>query len=78
MEKSQDPDFGREGMDTVTSDLSKAPYYAVQISPGIHHTMGGVEINNKSEVLDKDGNVIPAWKSSWDFFWKHYYKSCNG
>ena len=57
---NNDPDFNREGMDTVKSDLSKAPYYAVQIAPGIHHTMGGVEINTKSEVIDKDGNIIPG------------------
>lgn len=60
VKNNQDPDFGREGMDTVTSDLSKAPYYAVQIAPGIHHTMGGVEVNTKSEVIDKDGNPIPG------------------
>lgn len=57
---NNDPDFAREGMDTVKSDLSKAPYYAVQIAPGIHHTMGGVEINTESEVIDKDGNIIPG------------------
>ena len=45
-------------MDTVTSDLSEFPYYAVQIAPGIYHTMGCVEVNTNSEVLDKDGNVI--------------------
>lgn len=60
MEKYQAPDFNRQGMDTVTSDLSKALYYAVQIAPGIHHTMGGVELNIKSELIDKDGNPIPG------------------
>ena len=47
-------------MDQTRSDLSVAPYYAVQISPGIHHTMGGVEVNTNSEVLDKDGKPIPG------------------
>lgn len=60
VKNNEDKEFGRKGMDETKSDLSKAPYYAVQISPGIHHTMGGVEINTKSEVLDKDGNVIPG------------------
>lgn len=60
VKNNQDPDFGREGMDQTRSDLSVAPYYAVQISPGIHHTMGGVEVNTNSEVLDKDGNPIPG------------------
>lgn len=58
MEKSQDPDFGCGGMVIVTSDLSKAPYYAVQIAPAIYHAMGGVEVKTNSEVLDKDGNAV--------------------
>lgn len=57
---NEDKEFGREGMDETRSDLSVAPYYAVQISPGIHHTMGGVEVNTNSEVVDKNGNPIPG------------------
>ena len=38
--------------------LSKGPYYAIQIAPGIHHTMGGLKINTKTEVLKEDGSVI--------------------
>ncbi len=54
----KDEEFGREtGMD---EDLSTAPYYAIKIAPGIHHTMGGVKINVNSEVIDKDGKVIPG------------------
>ena len=53
-----DPDFGRTtGME---NDLSQAPYYAIKIAPGIHHTMGGVHINTSAEVIDKDGNTIPG------------------
>lgn len=53
-----DKDFGRDDLATVKYDLSTAPYYAVKIAPGVHHTMGGVEINEKTEVIDADGNVI--------------------
>ena len=60
VKNNKDTEFGREGMDQTRSDLSVAPYYAVQISPGIHHTMGGVEVNTNSEVLDKDGKPIPG------------------
>ena len=60
VKNNEDKEFGRKGMDETRSDLSKAPYYAVQISPGIHHTMGGVEVNTKSEVIDKEGNTIPG------------------
>lgn len=30
----------------------------IQIAPGIHHTMGGLKINTKTEVLKEDGSVI--------------------
>ncbi|MGX7244772.1 flavocytochrome c [Enterococcus quebecensis] len=51
-----DTQFGRKtGMD---NDLSKGPFYAIKIAPGIHHTMGGVKINTKTEVLKEDGSPI--------------------
>ncbi|MBR2766076.1 MAG: flavocytochrome c, partial [Blautia sp.] len=54
----EDAEFGRNnGMD---GDLSTAPFYAIKIAPGIHHTMGGLRINTEAEVLDKDGNAIPG------------------
>ncbi|MBL1226054.1 flavocytochrome c [Enterococcus sp. BWR-S5] len=55
--KAQDDTaFGRTtGMD---NDLSKAPYYAIKIAPGIHYTMGGVKINKETQVLNKDGKAI--------------------
>ena len=54
----KDPDFGREtGM---KNDLSTAPYYAIKIAPGIHHTMGGVHINTKAQVIDVNNKPIPG------------------
>lgn len=38
--------------------LNQPPYYALPVVPGIHHTMGGVVINNKAEVLTKEKAVI--------------------
>ena len=53
-----DKDFGRNtGME---NDLSTAPYYAIKIAPGIHHTMGGVHIDTKAEVIDTKGKAIPG------------------
>lgn len=53
-----DPEFGRKtGMDR---DMSKAPFYAIKVSPGIHHTMGGLKINTNTEVLKEDGSAIPG------------------
>lgn len=51
-----DEAFGRTtGMEI---GLEKAPYYAIKIAPGIHHTMGGVNINTNGQVLREDGTVI--------------------
>ncbi|MDR0389641.1 MAG: flavocytochrome c [Spirochaetaceae bacterium] len=41
-------------------DLSKAPYYAIKIAPGVHHTMGGVKINTQAQVISTAGNPIPG------------------
>lgn len=38
----------------------KAPFYAVPLTTTIHHTMGGIRINEKTQVLDADGKVIPG------------------
>ncbi|MCF0131862.1 MAG: flavocytochrome c [Pseudobutyrivibrio sp.] len=53
-----DEEFGRDtGME---HDLSVAPYYAIKVAPGIHHTMGGIKIDVKSQVIKTDGTVIPG------------------
>lgn len=36
------------------------PYYATLMTPSVHHTMGGVKINTKAQVLNDAGNVIPG------------------
>lgn len=52
----KDTAFGRKtGMD---NNLTTAPYYAIKVAPGIHHTMGGVKIDTKAQVLDTNGQVI--------------------
>lgn len=51
-----DKDFGRET--AMDYDLTEGPFYAIQIAPGIHHTMGGVKINTKTQVLKEDGTPI--------------------
>ena len=54
----EDKEFGRNnGMD---GDLSTAPFYAIQIAPGIHHTMGGLRINTETQVLTAEGEAIPG------------------
>ncbi len=58
VETQNDAEFGRTtGMDNA---LITPPYYAIQIAPGIHHTMGGVKINTSAQVIDTNGDVIPG------------------
>jgi len=58
VKNQRDPEFGRTtGM---KEDLSTAPYYAIKIAPGIHHTMGGVKINTAAEVINTEGKAIPG------------------
>lgn len=41
--------------------IEKAPYYATLRHPAVHHTMGGLKINEKTQVIGKDGKVIPGF-----------------
>jgi len=50
-----DKEFSRRVM---AGELSKGPFYAVEISPAIHHTMGGIKINTKAEVINNQNKVI--------------------
>ena len=53
--KKEDTAFGRT---SFAEPLDTAPFYAIKVTPGVHHTMGGLRINGVTEVLDKDGNAI--------------------
>lgn len=55
VEIGMDEEFGRE----LFGDPITAPFYASPRSPTVHHTMGGLEINLDTQVLDVNGNVIP-------------------
>lgn len=57
VEAKNDPDFGRV---SFANPLNTAPYYAIKVTAGVHHTMGGLQINTNTEVLDTNGNVIPG------------------
>lgn len=40
--------------------IEKAPFYAGARIPTVHHTMGGLQINENAQVLNKDGKIIPG------------------
>ena len=42
----------------MDNGLTEPKYYAIKIAPGIHYTMGGVKINTKTEVLNKENQPI--------------------
>ena len=57
VEAKNDPDFGRT---SFANPLDTAPYYAIKVTAGVHHTMGGLKINTNTEVLNENGEIIPG------------------
>ena len=57
VEAKNDPDFGRT---SFANPLNNGPYYAIKVTAGVHHTMGGLKINTNTEVLNENGEIIPG------------------
>lgn len=55
VEAKEDTEFNRKNF---AETLDTAPYYAIKVSPGVHHTMGGLKINESAQVLKADGTAI--------------------
>ncbi len=49
--------FGRTVFD---KEFGAGPFYAGLTGPMVHHTMGGIQVTTKCEVLDTNGNIIPG------------------
>ncbi|WKW44347.1 flavocytochrome c [Kosakonia cowanii] len=58
VEKQHDDDFGRTT--ALRAPINEGPFHAIQIAPGVHHTMGGVTINTDTQVLNNEQQVIPG------------------
>ena len=43
---------------TTDKEITTGPWYACKKVPTVHHTMGGLQINTNTQVLNKDGKVI--------------------
>lgn len=54
--EGNDP-FGRSVFD---QQFNAGPFYAGLTGPMVHHTMGGIEINENAQVLNTAGEVIPG------------------
>ena len=61
VEAKSDAEFGRT---SFANPLTTAPYYAIKITPAVHHTMGGIVINPKAEVLNEKGEAISGLYAS--------------
>lgn len=53
-----DPEFRRA---SLTRTLETAPYYAVEVGPAVHHTMGGIRIDTDARVIDENGDPLTAF-----------------
>lgn len=59
IDNMEDPDFGKVMAKTMVK-MENGPFYALPQYPSVHHTMGGLVINTRTEVVDIFGNVIPG------------------
>lgn len=57
VDDKSDPEFKRPDLPRA---LRTAKYYAIEVKPGVHYTMGGLQITTGSEVVAKDGKTIPG------------------
>ena len=56
VKNGKDLDFGRKELPEA---LNKGKIYAIEVIPAIGGTLGGLNINTKTEVLDKNSKPIP-------------------
>lgn len=55
VEQGKDEDFNRRGS---LKKIKEGPFYIQVVAPAVHHTMGGVKINDKNQVQNENGYVI--------------------
>ncbi len=61
MKDGEDKDFHRILKFNNGLNISKPPFYGVEVAPKIHHTMGGLLINTKAQVISsKTHQPIPG------------------
>lgn len=57
VEAGEDAEFGKK---TLGYKIEKGPFYAAWATPCLHDTYSGLRCNDKMQVLDIYGNVIPG------------------
>jgi fumarate reductase flavoprotein subunit len=58
VETKNDAEFKRPDM---PRPVKTPKFYAIEIAPGIHYTMGGLKINGETQVINKEGKPIPGF-----------------
>jgi fumarate reductase flavoprotein subunit len=58
LKNKKDPEFNKP-ITPQMLPLEKGPFYGIPQWPSIHHTMGGLRINAKAQVIDVFGEIIP-------------------
>ena len=53
-----DKEFGKQILPDA-SPIFTPPYYCIRTWPKVHHTMGGVQINQKAQIIDINQQPIP-------------------
>jgi fumarate reductase flavoprotein subunit len=56
-QNKEDPEFKRSNM---ALPLNQPNYCSIEIQPGVHYTMGGIQINERTQALAKNGTPIPG------------------
>jgi fumarate reductase flavoprotein subunit len=54
----KDPEFNKP-VTAMMVPMTEGPFYAVAQWPAVHHTMGGLRINESAQVIDIWGKPIP-------------------
>jgi len=52
--------FGKKFFSNTTWNMNAGPFHVAQMTPVLHYTMGGLEIDEHSQVRDKSGKPIPG------------------
>jgi fumarate reductase flavoprotein subunit len=58
IKNKKDPEFNKEITPHMVT-LEKGPFFGIGQWPAVHHTMGGLRINAKAQVVDIFGAIIP-------------------
>lgn len=57
VERGNDEDFGK-AIPPDAAPIHTPPFYGIRLWPKVHHTMGGVQINVRGQVIDLDQHPI--------------------